>query len=549
VRIALLTILAVLAMATSVLYASHVQRVTAAIHGREAAAAQSILAEVNRADASLSSFVATGDTEPLGDMEQAVAQLERHLVSATDFASDDAIESAAVARQRRLFASFATLFRADLDAPTDRARRRALRRDAAKRHELVDQIAATNDALRRRQALLATREDRRAALIPPLLILALSLAFGGLAAVVLRGASRTARRRARHAETQARFAEAMQVSDSQAEAHGLLKAHLERSIPGTSITVINRNNSADRLEANTPLAEGSPLETTLREARPRSCMAVRLTRPFSTGAGSDEVLSCEVCGDLSSNTTCQPLLVGGEVIGAVLGEHEGQLVDDDAERIAESVAQAAPVLANLRNLAIAETRAATDTLTGLPNRRAVDDTLLRMLAQAGRTFEPLAIILLDLDHFKQVNDTYGHDRGDEVLAAFAARLRELVRESDFAGRSGGEEFVLFLPGTDRTGALRLAEKLRMSLRGMTVPGVERSVTASFGIACFPDDAVDAPALMRSADRALYAAKRGGRDRIEASSTGAAAPIDEIAPHDDGDAGDGALPAQRASTGT
>ena len=311
----------------------------------------------------------------------------------------------------------------------------------------------------------------------------------------------------------------MQVSDSQAEAHGLLKTHLERVITGASITVLNRNNSADRLEPSTALGEDSPLGERLQQARPRSCMAVRLSRPFQGGACSEEVLSCEVCSQLGSRTTCQPLLVGGEVIGAVLAEHSDELAHADCARIGLSVSQAAPVLANLRNLALAETRAATDALTGLPNRRALDETLLRMLAQAGRNFDPLSAILLDLDHFKLINDTHGHDRGDEVLAAFAARLREVLRSSDFAGRSGGEEFVLFLPATDRTGAVRLAEKIRAGMRELSVPGVDRVVTASFGIACFPDDAVDAPSLMRCADRALYAAKRAGRDRIEASSTG------------------------------
>jgi diguanylate cyclase (GGDEF)-like protein len=231
-------------------------------------------------------------------------------------------------------------------------------------------------------------------------------------------------------------------------------------------------------------------------------------------------MSCDVCGVSGAETTCQPLLVGGEVIGAALVEHAAPLSAGDQERVAVSVSQASPALANLRNLAIAETRAATDALTGLPNRRAVDDTLLRMLAQAGRSFDPLSVILLDLDHFKTINDTYGHDRGDEVLAAFGARLREVLRAGDFAGRSGGEEFVIFLPDTDRTGAVRLAEKLRSQMHGLTVRGVEETITASFGIACFPDDAVDGTTLLRSADRALYTAKSRGRDRIEASSTGA-----------------------------
>jgi diguanylate cyclase (GGDEF)-like protein len=368
--------------------------------------------------------------------------------------------------------------------------------------------------------VLAAREDRRASLVAPLLILALSVLFGSAAALAAHRARRAARRVTAQRALQGRFGEAIQASDSQAEAHRLLKTHLERTIPGTTITVLNRNNSADRLEASTQLTEDSPLAEALVEARPRSCMAVRLSRSFSQGRAGGEVMSCDVCGVSGAETTCQPLLVGGEVIGAALVEHAAPLSAGDQERVAVSVSQASPALANLRNLAIAETRAATDALTGLPNRRAVDDTLLRMLAQAGRSFDPLSVILLDLDHFKTINDTYGHDRGDEVLAAFGARLREVLRAGDFAGRSGGEEFVIFLPDTDRTGAVRLAEKLRSQMHGLTVRGVEETITASFGIACFPDDAVDGTTLLRSADRALYTAKSRGRDRIEASSTGA-----------------------------
>jgi diguanylate cyclase (GGDEF)-like protein len=425
-----------------------------------------------------------------------------------------------VAEQQRLATRVRLLVERDLAKPDSRS---ALRRSAAQRHELIDAITVATARLRAHQSAEARAGDRRVALIAPALIVALSLIFAMAGAVVRGRVRHAAHRVAEERGTQQRFGEAMQVSESQAEAHGLLKAHLERAIPGTAITVLNRNNSADRLEASTALGEDSPLTDTLQQARPRSCMAVRLSRAFTQGAGSDEVLTCEVCGELSSDTTCQPLLVGGEVIGAVLAEHRGALPEPKIEMIGQSVAQSAPVLANLRNLAIAETRAATDVLTGLPNRRAVDDTLLRMLAQAGRNFNPLSVILLDLDHFKIINDTYGHDRGDEVLAAFAARLREVLRASDFAGRSGGEEFVLFLPETDRTGAVRLAEKVRTVMRGVSVSGIDRDITASYGIACFPDDAVDAEALMRCADRALYAAKRGGRDRIESSSTGALSP--------------------------
>lgn len=521
-RLTLLTVLAVAVMAASVLLASEVQRSTAQSHAAEAQSTLGVLADVNQADGSLSSYGLKGDAEALSDHDAAVNRLDASLAAASTNARDDKLETAAVARERALVSKLIAVGSRDLRAPTARAQRAALTRDAGARDDLVASISDANAALQARQTVVAQRENTRASLVAPLLILVMSALLGGAAAVVRRRARRAKHELNRERAHQERFGEAMQVADSQAEAHGLLKAHLERSIADTSITILNRNNSADRLEASTPLIERPALGDALQHARPRSCMAVRLSRPFHQGTSSEEVLSCDVCGVLAAETTCQPLLVGGEVIGAVLAEHRGEVSDEDGARITLSVAQSAPVLANLRNLAMAETRAATDALTGLPNRRAVDDTLLRMLAQAGRSFTPMSAIMMDLDHFKAINDTYGHDRGDEVLAAFATRLREVLRTSDFAGRSGGEEFIIFLPGTDRTGAVRLAEKLRAATRGLTVSGLDRDITASFGIACFPDDAVDAQALMRCADRALYAAKRGGRDRIEASSTGATA---------------------------
>ena len=213
------------------------------------------------------------------------------------------------------------------------------------------------------------------------------------------------------------------MSESQSEAHRLITRHLEATIPDSTAVALNRNNSADRLEPTVPLEPDSPLAEPLEQAKPRSCMAVRLNRSYERSEASEEIMECEICGKLPAASVCQPLLVGGEVIGSVLVGIGGTPTDSDRRRLDESVAQAAPVLANLRNLALAERRAATDALTGLPNKRAVDDSLKRMAAQASRTASPLSAIFLDLDHFKSINDTYGHDRGDEVLAAVGAVLR------------------------------------------------------------------------------------------------------------------------------
>ena len=168
-----------------------------------------------------------------------------------------------------------------------------------------------------------------------------------------------------------------------------------------------------------------------------------------------------------------------------------------------------------------EIRAATDSLTGLPNKRAVTDALKRMFAQATMTKAPLALLLLDLDHFKQVNDQYGHAAGDQVLAGVGAALRSVLRARDFAGRNGGEEFAVLLPDTDIAAALEIAERVRGAIAEFTLPGTDVPVTVSVGVAGFPGHASTLERLDRLDDAALYVAKRQGRNRVELGS------VDEV----------------------
>ena len=170
------------------------------------------------------------------------------------------------------------------------------------------------------------------------------------------------------------------------------------------------------LEPSTALDGDGDLASRLVGAEPRSCLALRFARTHEEGADPPPLLRCALCRDHQGFSTCEPLLVGGEIIGSVLVARERAIDDDEVSRIKKTVTQAAPVLANLRNLALAEFRANNDALTGLPNRRATDDTLKRMVAQASRSVTPLAAAMLDLDHFKQINDRFGHGKGDEVLA-------------------------------------------------------------------------------------------------------------------------------------
>jgi diguanylate cyclase (GGDEF)-like protein len=169
----------------------------------------------------------------------------------------------------------------------------------------------------------------------------------------------------------------------------------------------------------------------------------------------------------------------------------------------------------------------TDGLTQLANHRHFQERLHEEFRRAQRYDDPLALILLDVDHFKQLNDTYGHQFGDEVLRAFADCLRRAVRETDFVARYGGEEFAVLLPKTHLGGALTVAERIARALHHLRLGQQRVAVTASLGISSYPSRTVTTPEhLIRTADDALYRSKHEGRNKISlhqpavALSTGA-----------------------------
>jgi diguanylate cyclase (GGDEF)-like protein len=168
----------------------------------------------------------------------------------------------------------------------------------------------------------------------------------------------------------------------------------------------------------------------------------------------------------------------------------------------------------------------TDPLTGLANRRFLWEFLQREWIRARRRMSPLAVIMIDLDHFKPVNDTFGHDAGDQVLVDVAALLNAHVRGSDMACRFGGEEFAVVLPDATLDAVERRAEGIREAIWGLEPTHRGRPlgrITASLGIALFPDHAPDPESLLRAADQALYAAKAAGRNRVVISSANRAQP--------------------------
>jgi diguanylate cyclase (GGDEF)-like protein len=183
-----------------------------------------------------------------------------------------------------------------------------------------------------------------------------------------------------------------------------------------------------------------------------------------------------------------------------------------------------PVILLQRSLMHQQLAAAarTDPKTGLLNATAWQREADGEVARALRSGAPLALLLVDVDHFKRVNDSYGHLIGDEVLRALAAELRQQVRESDVVGRFGGEEFTVLLPRTDAAGACRIAERLRSSAGGLSISAADAriNVTVSIGVSVLGHHGNDLFELLAAADLALYRAKDAGRNQVQLYSPGA-----------------------------
>jgi two-component system cell cycle response regulator len=190
--------------------------------------------------------------------------------------------------------------------------------------------------------------------------------------------------------------------------------------------------------------------------------------------------------------------------------------DEDRMTATSLATHAVVALDNARLHSIVERQALVDGLTGLANRRQGEDALGAELARVARFGGSLAVVVADLDSFKDVNDRYGHPAGDSVLREFALLLQESLRDVDLASRWGGEEFLLILPGTGAAGGAQVAERIRAALSGrivLSVDGTPIPVTASFGVAATPT-ATTASELFAAADAALYEAKRAGKNRVK-----------------------------------
>jgi len=193
---------------------------------------------------------------------------------------------------------------------------------------------------------------------------------------------------------------------------------------------------------------------------------------------------------------------------------------DAEQRLRALTDRVGPALANLKLRDALRLLALHDSLTGLYNRRYMEDALNRELHRAKRSGKPVSMIMIDIDHFKRFNDTFGHDAGDYVLSAIAKSITRNIRPSDLACRYGGEELAIVLVEAGFECAMERAEKLRIAIRETSLTHRDQTLpapTASFGVAVYPRHGENLTDFMKAADQALYRAKQEGRDRVCAAA--------------------------------
>ena len=325
-------------------------------------------------------------------------------------------------------------------------------------------------------------------------------------------------RRNRMARLQGEFGEVLQSCVTLDEAYEAVAKYLPRLLPGTSGVLYRIDAAHARGDKVVGWGPAGPAESTLT---PNDCLAVRRGRARCVADSAAE-LNCHHVTTPPPRYACLPLSAQGELIGLLHVQQEGaenaELFDTEAGWAALTSAGEHVGLA-LANLTLRETlreQATRDKLTGLYNRHYLNARFEQEFPRSQRKGAPLAVVMLDIDHFKRFNDTFGHAAGDHVLSELGNIIRGAGRKSDVACRYGGEEFLLFMPETTVEVALRRAEEIRETVKNVHLTWEGRAlgaVTLSAGVAAYPEHGNDPATLLRCADQALYRAKELGRDRV------------------------------------
>jgi len=309
-----------------------------------------------------------------------------------------------------------------------------------------------------------------------------------------------------------RLGRSLEIADDEEAAHETIRRALGIVVPAHPVELLLADNSHARLERVVESdpdggdGPGCPVSS------PNRCIAVR--RAQTQRFGDSEAL--DACPMLRGrpqgrcSAVCVPVSIAGHSVGVLhtTASVEDPLDDDAVEELRILSDQTGHRFGMLRIMAETQLQATTDGLTGLMNRRSLENRARGLWASS----TPHAVVMADLDHFKLLNDTYGHEAGDRALRVFAQTVRAHLRSSDLGCRYGGEEFLLVFPDADTFEAMAIVERIRDALRAAADRGGAPAVSSSFGIA-HSDDADDFDEVVQRADQALFNAKRAGRDRI------------------------------------
>lgn len=313
------------------------------------------------------------------------------------------------------------------------------------------------------------------------------------------------------------MAEILQACRNFDEAFAAISEYGQRLLPDAAGHFFVFRDSRDALEHAACWGEEPPGD---RMIAPDTCWALRRGQVHHVGHRSR--LRCTHVNAEAIGSVCLPIVGQGQTLGLlhVAAYHEewdnpkqGEITLRRLRTMADRVG---PALANLKLRDTLRTLSIRDPLTGLFNRRYLEESLVRELHRAARSDKPLSVIMIDVDHFKRFNDQFGHEAGDLVLRTFAEIIQQHIRKSDMACRLGGEELVVVLPDAGIEVASARAEALRQAIHDLALRYQNKplgSVTASFGVAVYPDHATTSEALLQAGDTALYRAKHEGRNRV------------------------------------